>query len=412
MADYLNAVFRAFIARSMYWSTYNNPRRLEHLEYPHHLAVAQQCTAGDDDLLHVAAQWPIWLSPKGQPQPQDADTSFGTIADGAAKGLYPDLATLLFHVELHPQANVAHFKAASLYDILWELALDHRTRSRLLRLISVEITTLYELKPGPSRHPSTLEPYYDKLRSLLNTAQRQAQDQALFTLCCVRYASQADIILVAGVGEYWATTRVTRDEAKSQIDNEDELDSLRMRLGLRTDTIGLKKLLEGYQADEDEEDSDESEDDEEADDLSGVALPGQTTRLKAEADAKRRQAQEVRAGKQQEERAERALRRKERQDRAGIATDLGFKEPSFDRNKDVFDDADIDQMSQLRGRGLFFENRPPAEYFSIPHEKHAVRFSLALRYGTPLSDQYLEHIKSVQSAKAARVRQVMKDTPL
>jgi hypothetical protein len=395
----------SLIARSLCMSSWFNPRHLEHFEYIHYLSDAQACTAGSPD-LHVTAQFPIWRSPKDKQLDHgdvDVDASFATTADVAAKGVYTDLATILIHVAPHPEANL---EMADLMASLSSLLTAHGyVDPRIFSVVQVEAITLYEIKRGPWRHPTSVESFLRRLEILMTSAQSQSQTQGLFLFCSIRFAQQDEVLLVAGAGDYWSLSHMTRSQAqaiKSKYTSE-QLIEQGLALSEDTSTIDL----------EEEEIGTDDVFEEVGDDL---AEPVEVKSLLKEQWVKQKLASEKKEAelrkRQNEARDARFLARSDKKEVTATAEIFSKKtSPSSNRWEPPFPDATVDEYAMLKRNHKVFEEVSPEVYLKAQStqaaaQPNALKWTGYLHLGSLLSDQYLRYIAKYQGDRAAAARKV------
>jgi hypothetical protein len=175
--------------------------------------------------LLLGPQFPIWVpvSPKEDRARMDPDTSFKDISrasesDGEARGVFVDFALVMPIVQ---PRNLEEFgdefvKTLTVKEKSLRANYVDFVRQDVVKCFWVsgfEAPVLQELKPGHPRHPKDANRYLTSLRKTLIEGQDQAEEQALCLFSSWRFASQNEVVLIAGAGWYYCVKVVTRDWA-------------------------------------------------------------------------------------------------------------------------------------------------------------------------------------------------------
>ncbi|KAJ7644508.1 hypothetical protein FB45DRAFT_1116007 [Roridomyces roridus] len=212
-----------FLGLAVSYSLTANPRRLEHYNYTYWTGdlVSLLFRGGLKNFL-VAPQFPMYVSPKEREldAPPSFDSSMITEADADARGVYVDIAIVMPILQPRLGASVkedwgtlapkiANQSMASFFTNI----LPTRLGSLSPRCVSVPgfiAPVVVELKRLPVRSAKNVDEYCTNLAGLLMSGKGQAEEQAICLFSSARFATQDDVFIVAGAGEYYQICWVTR----------------------------------------------------------------------------------------------------------------------------------------------------------------------------------------------------------
>jgi hypothetical protein len=388
-----------FVGQTLCQSTTINPRNLEHYIYTYWTGdIADLIIEGKLKWTVIAPQFPVYVSPKGPPPPPpNPDASFGTgitEADGEAQGVYVDIAIVMPTVQprnledlgtttqLTNKVSLHDFMEADLPSMLPGIS------PRCLWVSGLESYLLGELKPGPTRHPSSIAAFIKRLEKLLKEGHKQAEEQGLCLFSSWRFATQNEVILLAGAGEYYKLAFVNREWAESV---------------LKGKSYDPETLMDLKTANEDDFGADDCERADEvnaedwtegqAEDMYGGPLNALQRQKKLsfwERDLQRLRAEREKQEAEREKQIKARKARHDERDRKRQAHEDALEVlPNPDLTAPIFTDA------QLDAAGAVFESHSPKDFFDKPTSEKPVQWTKILRLGSELSNQYMQHIKEM-----------------
>ncbi|KAF7352607.1 hypothetical protein MVEN_01226200 [Mycena venus] len=370
-----------FLGLAVCHSTTIDPRRLEHHTYTYWTGDIAALLVRGQPLKHclIAPQFPIYVSPKERHDPNRTGGSDETTADGGAEGVYVDIAIAMPLLEPRYVDELGTLggtlENTNLHDFL-ENILPRKLPGlspRCLWVSGFEAPLLAELKPGPTRHADRIHSFYLNLEVLLGQAREQAEEQALCLFCSWRFASQDDVILLAGAGDYYEVRRATREWAKRRMNNKP----------YTTKTLQNLRKAKAQWRERGDVDIVSPDDDSVEEDLNAIKdgdwTEGQMDEMYGTPeDAKERQA------RLNAERTQRRIKREVR--RQQYMTALTMR-PTDDRTAPLFTN---EELNAIHPGGNFFESGPPELFFG---KTSSVRWSGVLQLGSDMSNKYMAWIQ-------------------
>lgn len=362
-----------FLGLAVCLSTTANPRRLEHYNYTYWTAdIAALIVGGHLKHCLIAPQFPMYVSPR---EPSLGPNASGrTEADGDAEGVYVDVAIFMPIAKprdledlgaLAPQVagkSLAHFFDKIIPQHLPGLS------PRCVRVSGFEAPVLGELKPGPTRHPTGVKSFLKSLNLLLSEGTLQAEAQALCLFCSARFATQDEVLLLAGAGDYYQICRVTRTWSRPQLKGGKYSSNTLKELK----AAARERLLV-------EDDGDWTEGKEEE-------MYGDPESAKQ----RQKELNEQRA-QQVKQRSKRAAARVEKRDvQHQKFLDALKTPPSADRTTPLFTDAALNSVHRNETGDDLFESKAPETYFA---ESGFTEWSRVLQLGSGLSNRYMAKIQ-------------------
>src|SRR5258708_15242632 len=152
MIESLSLFITIVISLAVITSMMFNPRRLEAIGYSLSILFLQALIAGHEDVFFICPQFPIYISPLDNLDPDN------TMPDSRARGVYVDTALLLARCTRVRDAT------GSIGDAFRKAYEDrHVDFFSKLDITSLEVPVLEERKRGPTRHPKGIEEYFQSI---------------------------------------------------------------------------------------------------------------------------------------------------------------------------------------------------------------------------------------------------------
>ncbi|KAJ7068651.1 hypothetical protein C8F01DRAFT_618172 [Mycena amicta] len=364
-------------AQALQHSIAQNPRRLEAFGYTLNAINLRYICGDHSTVLMHNPQLPLWLSGHDfLPNASDPDSSIRSYHDSEAKGVFVDDALVIPHIQIKPaalQGCAEAFKAANITtteDVIRMLASNSphdqlkNLTFHLLDVVRLEAVLLVKSKCGPPRHFCDLAEYCTAAASLLNAAMAQAESQGACAFTCRRLAGQKEVLLIANSGPFWQVRLLHKDKDTSWKDTEyfmllqtyaDDLSDL-IDNENKSVSPEMKAIVDFFAS------------------TTATPDPLPTPDITAIQTAERNQ---------------RATERTARQAAASnqTASDIGSTLPNADSWMQPFTDSDMDVYWESEMNKPFFE--PPARTARLARGQ----WTRVMRYGTPVSDLYLEAVR-------------------
>ncbi|KAJ7499448.1 hypothetical protein FB451DRAFT_38810 [Mycena latifolia] len=377
-------IVHRFLGLAVCHSTTIDPRHLEHNNYTYWTGDIGALIGDKLKCSLLAPQFPIYVSPKGGPPnsppspesdifPNLSLDSGRTEADSEAQGVYVDIAIVIpiiqpRHIEQLGTFGTQLDGKSLKYFITTFLHQFPHLSPRCIRVSGFEAPLLGELKPGPTRHPNTIGIFHTNLTQLLGQGMAQAEEQALCLFCSWRFASQNEVLLLAGAGDYYKICRLNRQWA---------VDALaRARRPYSSDLLKRLKAagterFDASMSDPLAEDGDWTEDGDLENLMYGSPL-----------DALARQ-------KQVDERAERRIRRDKVREK--YQTALNTSPNDQDRASPLFTNEALNTVHRSETGVDLFESNTPEIFFAKP----SGTWSAVLQLGSDQSNRFMKEIQEV-----------------
>ncbi|KAJ3745029.1 hypothetical protein DFH05DRAFT_1382705, partial [Lentinula detonsa] len=179
-----------------------NRRRTEDSTHPLWSLILYKLCGTNLGRLLPTPQFRLYISPKIS----DPNKTLS----GAALEVIPDFCILLYSAQpVKPQTFLAQ--------ILQQITTSFLPSPHTVRISSLSIPLLVELKRPISRNCVDLKELMSQLTSSMLNARRQVMAQALCLFSISSYHRQDKVILIAGVGEWWSFRQVSRSDFKGKI---------------------------------------------------------------------------------------------------------------------------------------------------------------------------------------------------
>ncbi|KAJ7230573.1 hypothetical protein GGX14DRAFT_343812, partial [Mycena pura] len=178
-----------------------NPRSTEDSIHPlWNLVLIDLCGSHLGRLLPTP-QYRLWTSPRDEA----SDAADTTLPDSEAKDVIPDYLILLYVLKNKTKTTFRKFRALA-------------TRSNLPRssvdLAYLKIPLLVELKRPMTRGFEDLGSYVVDLHRAFVNAKAQVRQQARALLSSPRFREQDEVIMIAGVGDWWTYFVLNRESCQ------------------------------------------------------------------------------------------------------------------------------------------------------------------------------------------------------
>ena len=167
------------------------------------------------DLFIPCPQFGLYLSPKEKEfydslgdEDNTGNISLDTIPDNKARGVYVDLSILLPRAVYSDGPSTVWQNLQSFLSRVSHISTTHRE----VRIESLDVSLLLELKRPPSRHLGSVLSLLRQVIKSLRNGQQQAMQQAHCLFSSPKYAKQKSVMLIAAAGEWWTFYQLSRKD--------------------------------------------------------------------------------------------------------------------------------------------------------------------------------------------------------